>query len=116
MSDAMNVAQQRRSGYQKAIAQKESEIAELKEHLEDLDNFLEFGQSLLGNEPAAAAAATSAPTARTVVSRPAVSRPSEDAKAEETKKEDPKADTGDEWDTEDSPKESIARVLASRAG
>ena len=81
MSDAMQVAQQRRAGYQKAIAQKETEIAELKEHLEDLDNFLEFGESLMGNEPAAAAS----PTGRTVVSRPAVSRPIQPEKADAKK-------------------------------
>lgn len=109
MSDAMQVAQQRRDGYLKAIAQKETEIAELKESLEDLDNFLEFGQSLLGNTPAAAAT----PTARTVVSRPAVSRPVEPPKAEE-KKPEAKADD-DEWGSDEAPKESIARVLASRA-
>lgn len=112
MSDAMQVAQQRRDGYLKAIAQKETEIAELKEHLEDLDNFLEFGQSLLGNDPAAAAAPAAA---RTVVSRPAVSRPIQPAKAEE-KKPEAKSNDDDEWGSEDEPKESIARVLASRAG
>lgn len=109
MSDAMQVAQQRRDGYLKAIAQKETEITELKESLEDLDNFLEFGQSLLGNTPAAAAT----PTARTVVSRPAVSRPIQPAKAED-KKDEAKADD-DEWGSDEAPKESIARVLASRA-
>ena len=117
MSDAMQVAQQRRAGYQKAIAQKETEIAELKEHLEDLDNFLEFGESLMGNEPAAAAtpAAGPVPGARTVVSRPAVSRPISQEKADD-KKEDAKASNDDEWGSDDGPKESIARVLASRAG
>jgi glutathione S-transferase len=115
MSDAMQVAQQRRAGYQKAIAQKETEIAELKEHLEDLDNFLEFGESLMGNDPAAAATAgTTTPAARTVVSRPAVSRPITQENAED-KKDEAKADD-DEWGSDDGPKESIARVLASRAG
>lgn len=114
MSDAMQVAQMRRAGYQKTIAQKETEIAELKEHLEDLDNFLEFGESLIGNEPAAAAAGTT-PGGRTVVSRPAVSRPVPQDQASDTK-ETAKSDD-DEWGSDDdAPKESIARVLASRAG
>lgn len=112
MSDAMQVAQQRREGYLKAIAQKETEIAELKEHLEDLDNFLEFGQSLLGNTPAADAK----PAARTVVSRPAVSRPIQPAKAADEKVENKSNDDDDEWGSDDAPKESIARVLASRTG
>ncbi|MEO9824485.1 MAG: hypothetical protein ABJF50_08730 [Paracoccaceae bacterium] len=111
MSDAMQVAQTRRAGYQKAIAQKETEIAELREHLEDLDNFLEFGESLMGNDPAAAATTG----ARTVVSRPATSRPVEPVKADE--KAEAKSDDSDEWGSDDdAPKESIARVLASRAG
>ncbi len=115
MSDAMQVAQMRRAGYQKTIAQKETEIAELKEHLEDLDNFLEFGESLIGNEPAAAASGA-ASGARTVVSRPAVSRPAPQDQASDTK-ETAKSDDDDEWGSDDdAPKESIARVLASRAG
>lgn len=105
MSDAMQVAQQRRAGYQKAIAQKESEIAELREFMEDLDNFLEFGQSLLGKDPAEAVRP---------VSRPVT--PAQPQHAQQNKAEDPKADPDDEWGDDEQPKESIARVLASRAG
>ena len=50
MSDAMQVADQNRKNYKKAIAQKEAEIAELREMIVDLDNFIEFGNSLLGKE------------------------------------------------------------------
>lgn len=109
MSDAMNVAQQRRDGYLKAIAQKESEIAQLKEHLEDLDNFLEFGQSLLGNTPAEGA------TPQKIVSRP-LSRPTQPTKVEDKKPDVGAKADDDEWGDESAPKESIARVLASRTG
>ena len=106
MSDAMQVAQQRRAGYQKAIAQKESEIAELREFMEDLDNFLEFGQSLLGKDPAESVRP---------VSRP-VTPAQPQQQVHQNKAEDQKADPEDEWGDEEQPKESIARVLASRAG
>lgn len=100
MSDAMQVAQQRRNGYQKSIAQKETEIAELKEYIEDLDNFLEFGQSLLGKAPAAEVRQ---------VSRPVV----QETKPEAVVKSEAAKD--DEWGSDD-PKAGISRVLASRVG
>ncbi|NNE89815.1 MAG: hypothetical protein HKN27_17240 [Silicimonas sp.] len=101
MSDAMQVAQQRRAGYQKAIAQKETEIAELKEFIEDLDNFLEFGQSLLGKDPAEAA-------------RP-VSRPVNPVQQPQQQNAQ-KAEDDDDWGEEEPQKTSIARVLSTRTG
>lgn len=50
MSDAMQVAHQNRKDHKRAIAQKEAEIAELREMITDLDSFIEFGNSLLGGE------------------------------------------------------------------
>jgi hypothetical protein len=114
MSDAMQVAQQRRAGYQKAIAQKESEIAELRELMEDLDNFLEFGQSLLGKDPAASIAQPQ-PARPAAPNQP---KPQEQAapQARPEKAEGQKANPEDEWGDDEQPKDSIARVLASRAG
>ncbi len=97
MSDAMQVAQQRKNEYTKAIAKKEEEIAELKEMIADLDSFMEFGKELLGNQPEKAK----------VVSRPVVSKPAPQVA--------PASDPDDEWGADD-PKQSIARVLAQRTG
>lgn len=97
MSDAMQVAQQRKNEYTKAIAKKEEEIAELKEMIADLDSFMEFGKELLGSQPEKAK----------VVSRPVVSKPAPQAA--------PARDPDDEWGSDD-PKQSIARVLSQRAG
>ncbi len=51
MSDAMQVAKQRRQDYKKSIAEMEKEIAELQELIADLDSFIEFGDALLTNGP-----------------------------------------------------------------
>ena len=67
MSDAMQVAKQNRKDHVKAIAQKEAEIAELREAIADLDSFIEFGNSLLGQD---APAQPQAPAQRKV-SKPA---------------------------------------------
>ena len=50
MSDAMQIAHQRRKDYRDSIAQKEAEIAELHELIADLDSFIEFGDSLMGKQ------------------------------------------------------------------
>ena len=47
MTDAVQVAKQRRSDYRKSITTKESEIEELKELIQDLDSFIEFGEALV---------------------------------------------------------------------
>lgn len=96
MSDAMQVAEQRRNDYKMAISKKENEIVELKERIEDLDNFIEFGQALVakGDEKPRK-----------------VSRP---VQAEENKQDD----AGDEWGkSEEGPvNNGIARVLSQRTG
>ena len=48
MSDAVQVAKDRRQKYTKPISNLEAEIAELKEMISDLDNFIEFGEALVG--------------------------------------------------------------------
>ena len=50
MSDAMQVAQQRRTDYKNAIAKKQQEIAELTELVADLDSFIDFGEALLAEK------------------------------------------------------------------
>ena len=103
MQDAMQVAEKRIKEYRMAISKKENEIVELKERLEDLDNFLEFGQALVGGADKS--------------SRP--SQPAQaDAKGDETPAQS-KADS--EWESDDtttSPiNNGITRVLSQqRAG
>ena len=46
MSDVMKIAKSRQEDLKKAITAKETEIAELREEIESLTDFLEFGQSL----------------------------------------------------------------------
>lgn len=92
MSDAMQVAQQNRKEHLKAIAQKEAEIAELRETIADLESFIEFGNSLLGKEPKV--------TTEVMPARPK-SQPA------------PEADQG--WNSGDVDS-GIANVLSKRAG
>ena len=75
MSDAMQVAKQRRQDYKKSIADMEKEIAELQELIADLDSFIEFGDALLTNGPEEVVAkspvdAISAPFPKAVSSAP----------------------------------------------
>lgn len=92
MSDAMQVAHQNRKNHTKAIAQKEAEIAELREMIADLDSFIEFGNSLLGRP----AAATPEATGPRRVSQPA-------------------PQDKQDWNSGDAD-EGIANVLSKRAG
>ena len=102
MQNPMQVAEKRIKEYRMAISKKENEIVELKERLEDLDNFMEFGQALVGQP--GEGAQKSAP-----------------AKAEDAKQAVPtgedKAD--DDWGTDEeaSPiNNGITRVLSQRTG
>jgi hypothetical protein len=75
MSDAMQVAKQRRQDYKKNIVEMEKEIAELHELIADLDSFIEFGDALMtdGSEKASATAAPdaiSAPFPKAVADAP----------------------------------------------
>ena len=94
MTDAMQIASQRKKSYLSAIAKKESEIAEMKELIADLDSFMEFGQALLGKEP---------DTAREVSRPVAVDAPRAD-------------DEEEGWDSDDEPQQQIARVVSQRMG
>lgn len=99
MSDAMQVAEQRRKEYKMAISKKENEIVELKERIEDLDNFIEFGQALVAKDDE---------KPRTV-SRTPQTEPQTQAQPETS---------GDDWgnSAEDAkPNNEIARVLSQRA-
>ena len=94
MSDAMQIAAQRRKGYLNAIAKKEAEIAEMNELIADLDSFIEFGEALVGNQ--------SEPLRE--VSRPV-----------EVKQADAEDDDANEWD-EDEPQQSLERIISQRVG
>ncbi len=52
MADALQVANQRRQDYKDAIAKKETEIAELRELITELNEFIEFGDALVAGGPA----------------------------------------------------------------
>ena len=107
MSDALQVAEQRRKEYKMAISKKENEIVELKERIEDLDNFIEFGQALV---------AKGGETARTVSRTPQPAQQVQPKPAENKPEANP---ADDEWGNEDdaSPvNKGINRVLSQRTG
>lgn len=106
MQNPLQVAEKRIKEYRMAIAKKENEIVELKERLEDLDNFMEFGQALVGR-PENGAPAKPAET-------PKADADNANPKAATTEE---KAD--DDWGTDDeaSPiNNGITRVLSQRTG
>ena len=94
MSDAMQVAEQRLKEYRMAISKKENEIVELKERIEDLDNFIEFGQALVGKGE---------DEVRTVSRTPQVEKK-------------PEAADDDDWGEDDQSNAGVARVLSQRTG
>lgn len=99
MSDAMQVAQKRRTDYKNAIARKTNEIAELNELIADLDNFIGFGEALLG-DPGEKAREVSRPVAVTQSSNEA---------------DEWESDEDDEWGS-DEPQQSVVGVLPTHAG
>ncbi|MEM8751319.1 MAG: hypothetical protein AAGF28_13565 [Pseudomonadota bacterium] len=106
MQNPMQVAEKRIKEYRMAISKKENEIVELKERLEDLDNFLEFGQALVG-KPGEGAAQTAPEQPKTEA----------DTKKQATPSAEDKAD--DDWGSDDeaSPiNNGITRVLSQRIG
>lgn len=115
MADALKVAQNRREEYKKDIAKKEAEIEELKELISDLDSFIEFGEALVSDDGPAENAATPTPnrvTSKPMVSKPVVSKPSPQQSPQPVAMKPAE----DDWDTDDSEKQGIARVLAARNG
>ncbi len=109
MTDALEVARQRKKEYEQDIAKKKSEIEELEEMIGDLESFLEFGQDLVSggtadNQPKAQAAPQVHQKAQNK------SQPKEVAK-KNAAAEDP----ADEWG-DPAPQQSIARVLSARNG
>jgi len=117
MSDALKVAEQRRNEYKMAITKKENEIVELKERIEDLDNFLEFGQALVANGGDASSARGDTSSARPTPAAPAA----EPKKVEANQQPKPAMGSKDdnEWDDQDdenAPSVGIARVLSKRTG
>ena len=84
-----------------AISKKENEIVELKERIEDLDNFIEFGQALVAKGE----------------DKPRAVAPAHQAPAEAAS---PETQADDDWGkTENETKPAgngIARVLSQRAG
>lgn len=104
MTDALQVARERRKEHEAAIAEKRLEIEELEEMIGDLDRFLEFGEELIGESRAKAAERPITRPISQPVSRP-VSQPAPAAIA----------DKDDDWEESD-PTESIARMLAARNG
>ncbi len=111
MTDALKVAEQRLEDYKKAISKKENEIVELKERIEDLDNFLEFGQALVssGDDKPKTVSRTITPAAAT-----------KDTAIEPKASDDKDDDWGDDEDdnaaSPTTPTVGIARVLSKRTG
>lgn len=99
MSDAMQIARQRRGEYEESIARKEREIEELREMIGDLDRFLEFGQDLIGGNGSTGKPADPAPAKPNVQNIQDVSPK-------------PVNDMDEEWDTDAT--KSIENVLAAR--
>lgn len=123
MADALKVAQNRRDDYKKDIANKEAEIEELKELINDLDSFIEFGEALVtdGDAPAAKVEAKieaqTDPTPNRIVSKPVVSKPIISKPSPQSVPSPISMDPADdEWGTDDETKSGIARVLAARNG
>lgn len=118
MTDAMQVARERRQQYEDQIAQKQDEIQQLEAMIGDLDNFLAFGQELIGTGDTARV--EEQPRIREVTREippaieAALSAAIDDDEDEEADEDDDfAADPADDWE-EDDPSASIARVLASR--
>lgn len=95
MTDALQIARQRRKDHQDAIAEKEREIEELREMIGELDGFIEFGEALVGDEM---------PRIKEVP------QPFAAAPAAVEDDEDP----ADDWNVPDEDNGAIARMLASR--
>lgn len=115
MADALKLAQNRRDEYKKEISKKEAEIEELKELISDLDSFIEFGEALIkdgDDAPTENAATPDRIVSKPVVSKPVVSKPS----PQQTPHSVQSNPMDDEWGTDDSKQQGIARVLAARNG
>jgi hypothetical protein len=93
----MQVAKQRQKEYTTAIAKKQAEIDEMKEYIEDLENFIEFGASLLST--------TQMP--KDAIGDKVVPKDSVDKKKA--------SDADDEWNS-DALNKKMERVLPTRAG
>lgn len=104
MSDAMQIARQRRKEHEQAITKREHEIADFKEMIADLDSFIEFGQELMGG----AAQQHDRPTSRPIDQAQLQVKPVE-PKLKEVQNGSP----DDEWEGGD-PSKSISNVLAAR--
>ena len=105
MQNPMQVAEKRIKEYRMAISKKENEIVELKERLEDLDNFMEFGQALVGMDGAPQAQPEKPKQQEAEAAKPTT--PTAEEKAD------------DDWSTDDeaSPiNNGITRVLSQRTG
>ena len=97
MTDALQIARQRRKDHEAAIAEKEREIEELREMIGELDSFIEFGEALVGDEK---------PQIKEVP-QPFAAAPAPTTVADD---EDP----ADDWNVPDEDNGAIARMLASR--
>lgn len=105
MSDAMQIARQRRKEHEEAIAKREREIEELREMIADLDSFIDFGQELING-----------PVVQRTPSRPIEPqqvKPVEPQLKEVQRPENRNEDGDNEWSSDD-PGKSIANVLAAR--
>ncbi|MEM7719249.1 MAG: hypothetical protein AAF222_08580 [Pseudomonadota bacterium] len=115
MSDALNVAKQRREDYKKDIARKEAEIEELNELIGDLDSFIEFGEALVkdgDDKPAKPQATPDRVVSKPVVTKAVVSKPSPQTPPQSV----PMNPADDEWGSDEDAAGGIARVLAARNG
>lgn len=101
MKDAMDIARQRRQQHVDEIARLNAEIEELQDRIGELDTFLDFGETLIGNAPT--------PISARVTSAPASLRTPELREIDES----------DDWDDdadEDRAQQSIANVVSARNG
>ena len=70
MADALEVANKRRQDYKEAISKKEAEIAELRELITELNEFIEFGDALVASGPVDSASVESAPVETAAAAEP----------------------------------------------
>lgn len=100
MTDAVQIAYERRKDYKASIARLEREIEELGELVKDLDSFIEFGEALVGKDSLKVKSIT----------RPIV--------AELNPVDEDDVDPADEWatDKEDDAKDPVSRTISQRVG
>ena len=104
MADALEVANKRRQDYKEAISKKEAEIAELRELITELNEFIEFGDALIASGPVASTPAESTTTAEPDAISPAT--PKDESVRVAVKSRNPMS--------AEHNKQNLARVMSQR--